>query len=298
MTEPVLARPPAQPTRLAYLGTPEVAVEPLRALVRAGFDVAVVISGPDKRRGRGSERSPSPVKAAALDLGIPVSDRLEDVLGHDIDLAVVVAYGRIIPASILAVVPMLNIHFSLLPRWRGAAPVERALLAGDDVTGVCLMDVGVELDTGDVHAREVTTILPDDTLVSLRTRLVEMGSRLLVDTLLAGLGEPMPQQGEPTYAAKIAPDELEIDWSASAASIHRLVRLGGAWTRFRGNRLKVHRVAPSTGSGSPGTIHGLVVACGADALELVEVQPEGRSRIDASSWRNGARPGPDERLGR
>ena len=297
MTEPTLARPPARPKRLAYLGTPDVAVEPLKALVRAGFEIPLVISGSDKRRGRGGELSPSPVKAAALELGLSVSDQLEDVLTAAVDLAVVVAYGRIIPAAILEVVPMINIHFSLLPKWRGAAPVERALLAGDAETGVCLMDIGIELDTGDVYARTVTTIADDDTLATLRARLITLGSELLVETLSADLPTPVPQLGEISYAKKIAVAELEIDWTMPASTIERFVRLGGAWTTFRGTRLKVHEVAVRAAVGAPGTIDGLIVGCGESALELVVVQPEGKARQDAAAWRNGARPSSDDRLG-
>ena len=297
MTEPTLARPPARPKRLAYLGTPDVAVEPLRALVRSGFEIPIVISGPDKRRGRGGELSPSPVKAAALELGLRVSDQLEDVVSFDVDLAVVVAYGRIIPASILEVVPMINIHFSLLPKWRGAAPVERALLAGDAETGVCLMDIGIELDTGDVYTSAVTPIATYDTLATLRARLIEIGSDLLVETLSNGLPLPVAQTGEISYAKKISVAELEIDWSQSASTIERLVRLGGAWTTFRGTRLKIHHVAFGESAGAPGTIDGLIVGCGQGALELVVVQPEGKARQDAAAWRNGARPTSDDRLG-
>ena len=298
MADSPLARPPARPKRLAYLGTPDVAVEPLRALVRAGFEIAIVVSGPDKRRGRGGELSPSPVKAAALELGLEVSDQLEDVVRANVDLAVVVAYGRIIPASILELVPMINIHFSLLPKWRGAAPVERALLAGDSQTGVCLMDIGVELDTGDVYARSTTSISADDTLSSLRTRLIDLGASLLVDTLTSGLPAPVPQEGEISYAKKILPSDLEIDWTQTAASIDRVVRLGGAWTLFRGARLKIHEARLSESSGEPGSIDGLKVSCGEGALELLVVQPEGKARQDASAWRNGARPTPEDRLGR
>ena len=297
MTEPTLARPPARPKRLAYLGTPEVAVEPLKALVRAGFEIPIVISGSDKRRGRGGELSPSPVKAAALELGLSVSDQLEDVLTAGVDLAVVVAYGRIIPAAILEVVPMINIHFSLLPKWRGAAPVERALLAGDAETGVCLMDIGIELDAGDVYARTVTSIAADDTLATLRARLISLGSELLVETLSTDLPVPVPQSGEISYAKKISVAELEIDWTMPASTIERFVRLGGAWTTFRGTRLKVHEVALRAAVGAPGTIDGLVVGCGEGALELVVVQPEGKARQDSAAWRNGARPSSDDRLG-
>ena len=138
--------------RLAYLGTPDMAVPPLRALVEAGHDVALCVTRPDRRRGRGKEETPSPVKAAATELGIPVSHDMDDLTTAGVELAVVVAYGRIIPARLLEQIPMVNLHFSLLPRWRGAAPVERAILAGDRVTGVCLMKVEEGLDTGPVYA--------------------------------------------------------------------------------------------------------------------------------------------------
>lgn len=297
MVEP--ARPPSSARRLVYLGTPEAAVAPLRALVDAGFEIALVVSRPDRRRGRGGALSPSPVKAAATELGLTVTDALDDVLGVDADLGVVVAYGRIIPSRILEQLPMINLHFSLLPRWRGAAPVERALLAGDIETGVCVMDVDVELDTGAVHAVARTPIGPEDSAASLRSRLSSMGAELLVDTLRAGLGRSTPQQGEVTYAAKIDPSELCIEWSAPATDIDRLVRVGGAYSTFRGTRLKVHAVRPvEHGSAPPGTLDGLVVVCGAGAVELVEVQPEGRARQSARDWVNGTRPTPDERLGR
>ena len=297
MTELTLARPPARIQRIAYLGTPDVAVEPLRALVAAGFEVAVVVSGADKRRGRGSESSPSPVKAAAIEMGLAVSDQLDDVLNATVDLAVVVAYGRIIPVTVLEHVPMINIHFSLLPRWRGAAPVERALLAGDAETGVSLMDIGVELDTGDVYAESRTEIASNDTLFSLRERLVQMGATLLVDSLKQGLPEPQPQTGEITYAKKISSAELNIDWARTSTEVDRLIRLGGAWTTFRGTRLKIHGVSVVAAQGTPGSVDGLVVACGEGALELLVVQPEGKVKQDASSWKNGARVTPTDRLG-
>ena len=297
MTELTLARPPARIQRIAYLGTPDVAVEPLRALVAGGFDVAVVVSGADKRRGRGSESSPSPVKAAAIEMGLAVSDQLDDVLNATVDLAVVVAYGRIIPATVLEHVPMINIHFSLLPRWRGAAPVERALLAGDTETGVSLMDIGVELDTGDVYAESRTVIAEHDTLTSLRERLVQMGATLLVDSLKQGLPAPRPQTGDVTYAKKISSEDLHVDWTRAASDVDRLVRLGGAWTTFRGTRLKIHEVSVVSGQGIPGSVDGLAVACGEGAVELLVVQPEGKAKQEANSWKNGARVTSTDRLG-
>lgn len=291
---------PRQPRRLVYLGTPDVAVPPLRALHAAGFDIALVVTRADKRRGRGSALAPSPVKAAALDLGLPVTDNVDDVLSAQADLGVVVAFGRIIKPHVLAQVPMVNLHFSLLPRWRGAAPVERAILAGDTETGVCVMAVEEGLDTGGVYRSATVPIGPDDTLAELRSTLVDIGTRLLVEALQDGLGEPQPQVGEVTYAQKIDPVELQLDWTRPAVELDRVVRLGGAWTTFRGKRLKVWatRVDPEPSSLEPGQLDGLRVGTADGTLELIEVQPEGKARVAAAAWRNGAQPTPDDRLGR
>ena len=273
---------PAHPGRLAFLGTPAASVVPLRALVDAGHEVALVVSQPDRRRGRGGRTSPSPVKQAALDLGLPVTDRVDDVLDARVDLGVVVAFGRLIKPHVRAELPMVNLHFSLLPRWRGAAPVERAILAGDDRTGVDLMVVEEGLDTGGIYDRAEVAIGPAETADELRERLARLGAGLLVDNLARGLGEPRPQVGEPTYAHKIAPDDLALDWSAPAAQIHRVVRVGGAWTTHRGARLKVWRTALA-----PGGREAVEVPAGDGAIWLVEVQPEGRRRMPARAWVNG-----------
>jgi methionyl-tRNA formyltransferase len=241
------------------------------------------------------------VKAAALELGLPVTTEVADALEVGAELGVVVAFGRLIRRPVLERLPMINIHFSLLPRWRGAAPVERALLAGDERTGVCIMDVAEELDTGAVYASAEVPIDPDDTLTSLRTRLVAEGTSLLLACLADGLREPAPQTGEVSYAAKIDPAELHLDWTRPATELDRVIRLGGAWTTFRDKRLRVwvaHPVARAArGEVAPGTLDGLLVQAGEGAVELVEVQPEGKARIDAAAWRNGARPDPGEHLG-
>jgi methionyl-tRNA formyltransferase len=228
--------------RLVFLGTPVAAVAPLQALVSAGHEVALVVSRADKRRGRGGDLVPSPVKAAALELGLPVTDSLDDVASRGAELGVVVAYGRIIPGSVLDVLPMVNLHFSLLPRWRGAAPVERAILEGDAETGVCLMAVEKGLDTGPIYAVGDTTIDETESAEELRARLVEIGCRLLIDNLsngAAGLPIPHDQVGDPSYAEKIRPEELELHWERDAIYLSRVVRLGRAWTTFRGRRLRV-----------------------------------------------------------
>jgi len=273
---------PAHPQRLVFLGTPEASVVPLRGLVEAGWDVALVVSQPDRRRGRGGALSPSPVKAAALDLGLAVSDRVDDALAVGADLGVVVAFGRLIKPHVLLQLPMANVHFSLLPRWRGAAPVERAILAGDERTGVDLMVVEEGLDTGGIYDRAEVVIGPDESADELRARLSELGRDLVLDNLAKGLDEPRPQVGEPTYAHKIDPAELAIDWSAPAIAIHRLVRVGGAWTTHDGHRLKVWR----TGRERTGR-DDVEVATGSGPLWLAEVQPEGRRRMPAGAWARG-----------
>jgi methionyl-tRNA formyltransferase len=276
-----------------------VAVRPLRALVAAGHDVALVVTRPDKKRGRGGALVPSPVKAAARELGLPVTHQVDDVLELGAELGVVVAYGRIIKPHVLAVLPMVNLHFSLLPRWRGAAPVERAILAGDDVTGVCVMALEEGLDTGPVYAREERLIGAEETLEEVRGALTEMGTRMLVDLLANGLPEPQPQEGEPSYAAKIEPEEHHLDWRRPAVELHRVIRLGQAWTTFRQRRLRVLRARMAQGADlAPGQLdpRTLLVGTGAGVLELVEVQPEGKAPQPAPAWRNGARPQPGERL--
>lgn len=274
-----------------------MAVAPLRALVAAGHDVALVVSRPDKKRGRGGALLPSPVKAAATSLGLAVSHRVDDVIDVGADLGVVVAYGRLIRPHVLAVVPMVNLHFSMLPRWRGAAPVERAILAGDEMTGVCVMALEEGLDTGPLYACEERAIGPDETLDEVRNALTEVGTRLLVELLATGLPEPRPQDGEATYAAKVEPAEYRLDWGRPAVELHRVIRLGGAWTTFRDRRLRVLRARPTTGPElAPGAIDAtsLGVGTGSGTLELVEVQPEGKGPQPAAAWRNGARLQPGE----
>ncbi|MBV8236589.1 MAG: methionyl-tRNA formyltransferase [Acidimicrobiia bacterium] len=283
--------------KLAFLGTPEVAVAPLRALVSDGHDIRLVVTRADKRRGRGGALLPSPVKAAAQELGLPVTDNVDDVIGAGAELGVVVAFGRLIKPHVLDALPMVNVHFSLLPRWRGAAPLERAILAGDDQTGVCLMQLEEGLDTGPVYACTPVAIGPEETAAELRTRLVEEGTHLLIHSLRTGLGTPSAQDGEPTYAEKIEPEEHHIDWTRPAPEVHRRIRIGDAWTTFRGKRLKVVRARLVDNGLAPGMLDGLRVGAGNGALELLEVQPEGKGPMAAADWRNGARPRSDERLG-
>lgn len=288
---PLASAPAKPPRRLAFLGTPDLAVTPLRALVDAGFEVPIVVSQPDRRRGRGGGLTPSPVKAAATAIGLPVTDRVSEVTAAGVELGVVVAFGRIIPSEVLAELPMVNLHFSLLPRWRGAAPVQRAILAGDVRTGVDVMAVEEGLDTGGIYRRAELAIGPDDTADDLTGQLVTTGTALLMSALTEGLGVAVPQQGEPTYAAKIAPAELHVDWTQPRLAVHRLVRVGGAWTTHRGKRLKLWRTHV------PPREHGPQIAAGDGPLELVEVQPAGKAPMSGSDWAKGARWRPGEPLG-
>ena len=273
--------------KLVFLGTPDMAVPPLRALVDAGHEVVLVVTRADKRRGRGGATTPSPVKAAALELGLPVTHQVDDVLGaaeQGAELGVVVAFGQIIKPHVLEALPMINLHFSLLPRWRGAAPVERAMLAGDDLTGVCVMRVEEGLDTGGVYAVRRVPISDTVTAAELRAELVTAGTEALVETLSAPvaewIGEAYPQEGEATYAQKFTPGEFEIDWAAPVVDIHRLIRVGGAWTTFRSKRLKIH---------AADLVDGRIVP--------TLVQPEGKPTMTFDAWRNGSRPGPTELFG-
>lgn len=313
--------------RLAFLGTPDAAVPPLRALVAAGHDVAIVVSRPDRRRGRGQAIVPSPVKAAAVELGLRVGTRPEEVVEAGAELGVVVAFGAIIKEMVLDQVPMVNLHFSLLPRWRGAAPVERAILAGDAMTGVCLMVLDEGLDTGPVYARREVEIGDEESADELRLRLVELGTELLVERLRLGresLGIPESQEGEAIYASKVSREDLRLDWDRPAAELARVVRCGRAWTTVDGRRLLVlrARVASSTAmsvhdppapaatpapapaampqvleKSLPGRLQGTLVVTASGALELLEVGPEGRARMSAADWLRGARLGEFPTLG-
>ena len=273
--------------KLVFLGTPDMAVPPLRALVEAGHEVSLVVTRADKRRGRGGATTPSPVKAAALELGLPVTHHVDDVIAaaaDGADLGVVVAFGQIIKPHVLAALPMVNLHFSLLPRWRGAAPVERAILAGDEQTGVCVMRVEEGLDTGGVYAVRRVPISDTVTAEELRSELVAAGTEALVETLATPvgdwIGDAYPQDGEVTYAQKFSADDFEIDWAAPVVDIHRLIRIGGAWTTFRSKRLKIHAADLVDGR-----------------IEPTLVQPEGKPAMPFEAWRNGARPGPAELFG-
>jgi methionyl-tRNA formyltransferase len=281
--------------RIVYIGTPEIAVAPLQALVAAGFHVELVVTGVDKRRGRGTQTTANPVKTAALALGIPISHDINDVLKLNPDglLGVVVAFGSIIAPEILHHAPMINIHYSALPRWRGAAPVERAILEGDSTTAVCIIQVVEQLDAGDVLASAPCTIREDDSVAGLRDRLGHLALPLLIDICSNGVSSQQAQVGDVVIARKISTNDLAITWSSSPDQISRQVRLGNAFTFFEGKRFKVHevsRVSEQLPEGSISFKDGMVlVGTRVGSLQLLTVQPEGKPRIAASEWARGAR---------
>ena len=281
--------------RIVYIGTPEIAVPPLRALVAAGFDVELVVTGVDKRRGRGSQTTANPVKTAAVDLGIPVSHDINDVLQLDSDglLGVVVAFGNIISQKILQHAPMINIHYSALPRWRGAAPVERAILSGDATTAVCIIQVAEQLDAGDVLASSPCVIQEDDSVETLRNRLGQLALPLLIDICSNGVREQISQTGEVVVARKISAQDLAIHWSSDAEQILRQIRVGNAFTFFDGKRFKIHEATQSSVSLPIGTIAvrdgNVLVGSQKGSVQLTTVQPEGKPRVLAKDWARGAR---------
>ncbi|MGR3542372.1 MAG: methionyl-tRNA formyltransferase [Hasllibacter sp.] len=291
--------------KIAFMGTPAFSVPALEALVEAGHEVTAVYSQPPRRAGRGQRERPSPVQARAEALGIEVrtprtlrdADAQAAFAALGLDAAVVVAYGLILPGPVLDAPRhgCVNIHASLLPRWRGAAPIHRAVLAGDSETGVCIMRMDEGLDTGPVLLREATPIGPTDTTGDLSDRLAGMGARLVVEALRdpGAPGTPQPEEGV-TYAAKVDKAEAAVDWTRSAAEVARQINglspFPGAWTIREGRRLKLLRARPAEGERIPGVALGgptFRVACGTGAVELLEVQPEGRAKQDAEAYLNG-----------
>ncbi len=246
------------------------------------------------------------VKEVATELGLPVTHRLADLLTIEADLGVVVAFGRIIPAAILAALPMVNLHLSLLPRWRGAAPIERAILAGDLYSGVCLMALDEGLDTGPLYEVITVPIEPGERAEELTFRLGELATDALVARLragVAGLGPTFPQVGEPTYADKITVEDRHLDFSAPASVCLRVVRIGRAWTTFRGKRLIVHDAHLGEArelrdvDDRLGSLRNGEVTTGSGRLVLDLVQLEGRAAQPYAMFANGAHVLPGEVLG-
>jgi len=279
--------------KLVFLGSPEPAVPTLRALVAAGHDVVGVVTQPDRRRGRGSTLVPTPVGAAARELGLPVWHDLSLVATCGAELGVVVAYGKIIKQDLLDAVPMINVHFSLLPRWRGAAPVERAILAGDSETGVCIMGLEAGLDTGPIYA-EAKTDVAAKSASDLLVELAELGAALTVQTLATGTLPPAtPQAGEPVYAAKLTAEDFALDPDLPSVQLSRMIRLGRAFALVNGVRFRIHVGEPVTGlAGSAGDVifsDSLYFVAHDGAVRVSVLQPPGSKAMPAETWWRGAR---------
>lgn len=288
--------------KVVFMGTPEFSVSVLNALNQT-HEIVAVYCQPPRPAGRGKADRPTPVHARALELGLPVrhpislrsEDAAKDFAALGADVAVVVAYGLILPQAILDTPRFgcLNIHASLLPQWRGAAPIHRAIMSGDAETGICIMQMEAGLDTGPVLLRESTPIGPDETTADLHDRLSAMGSRMIVQALadLPLESAPQSEQGV-TYAAKIDKAEARIDWTRPAIEVDRLIRglspFPGAWCDAAGERVKLLRSRLAQGSGKPGQVlDGLTIACGEGAIEVTLAQREGKKPMPPEDFLRG-----------
>ena len=288
------------------MGTPDFAVPSLAEIISSGHNVVRVYTQPPRRSGRGKQVTKSPVHQFAELMGLPVetpesfrkSKVIDGLDALNADVACVVAYGQILPQRALDAprYGCLNLHGSLLPRWRGAAPVQRAIMAGDAQTGVQIMQMAKGLDTGDILLSESTDILPADTAQTLSQRLSQIGAQMWPRALGAVEREaltPTPQMGEPTYAHKIDKSEARLDWSLPARNLESNIRglspFPGAWCKIEGRRVKVHLARVVDGKGQPGDVlnDALTIACGEDALQLLSVQPAGKPRMGAEDFLRG-----------
>lgn len=297
--------------RIAFMGTPDFAARSLAEIAASGHEIVRVYTQPPRRRGRGQSEQKTPVHQLAEILGIPVETPagfkdpqvIEQFQALDVDAAAVVAYGQILPQSALDAPQYgcLNLHASLLPRWRGAAPIQRAIMAGDATTGVQIQQMEAGLDTGPILLSELVPIKPDDTAASLHDRLMEAGALMWPRTLSAlerGSLEAVPQSGDGvTYAHKISSEEARIDWSRSAAELANHIRglspFPGAWFQLPGDkgpvRVKVLMAMAVEGAGEPGTAldDTLTIACGEGAVRLVKLQREGKGAMMAEDFLRG-----------
>jgi methionyl-tRNA formyltransferase len=295
--------------RLIFLGTPAFAVPTLEAMARAGHEIPLVLTQPDRPRGRGQTPAFPPVKEAALRLGIEVyqpervrrPEAVERLSAIGADAMIVVGYGQIIPQNVIDLAPLgiINVHASLLPKYRGAGPIQWSIVNGETRTGVTTMRIDAGLDTGDMLLKAETDIGPEENSVELGRRLSVMGADLLVETV-ARLRDIVPEKQDPaqaTYAPLLKKEDGAIDWSRPAAAIHNQVRglqpWPGAYTTFRGQAMHIwkSRVAAKAG------LKPWAIACGEGALELIEVQLEGRKRMSAADFANGQRLTENDKLG-
>jgi len=301
--------------RLVYAGTPAFAAASLDALLKAGHEIALALTQPDRPAGRGLKPQPSAVKQLALARGVALAQpaaldagAIEAVRAAAPEAIVVAAYGLILPPALLEAAPRgcLNVHASLLPRWRGAAPIQRALLAGDSTTGITIMQMDAGLDTGPILLQESIPIAPEDSAGTLHDRLAQLGARLIVAALTGHPAARAQDNALATYASRIRKAEADIDWRRPAAEIERQVRafdpVPGALARLLGEPLKIWRARVETGvAAAPGTIcqagpAGVVIACGRDALRVTELQRAGGRRLEVARFLAGVRLAAGDRL--
>ena len=298
--------------KVIFAGTPDFAAAALKAIAAAGFEIPLVLTQPDRPKGRGMQLAPSPVKQAALELGLRVAqpeklrnnaEALQMLKEVEADVMVVAAYGLILPQDVLDTPKhgCLNIHASLLPRWRGAAPIQRAIEAGDAETGVCIMQMDIGLDTGDVVSEHRYTIQPTDTANEVHDALMNLGAAAIVADLQQLKTEgrlksvKQPEEGV-TYAQKLSKEEARINWSESAAVIERKIRafnpVPAAWVEYQGKPMKIWRAEVVAQQGRAGEVlfcssDGLIIACGENALKITELQPSGSKRMDIAAFAAG-----------
>ena len=282
------------------MGTPDFAVAALDALIAAGHDIAAVYCQPPRQAGRGHKLQPSPVQRRAEEAGLAVRypaklspEECAAFAALDLDIAVVAAYGLLLPQAALEAPRLgcINIHASLLPRWRGAAPIERAILAGDGETGVTIMRMEKGLDTGPMLLSERVPIAPHATAAGLRSDLAALGARLVLralDAIETLQPQPQPNDGV-TYAKKLTREEERIDWTKPARVIERQVRALPSWFEAMGERIKLLASVPTEGSGAPGTVldGAPTIACGGGALQLLKLQRPGRGPVEADAFLRG-----------
>ena len=298
--------------KVIFAGTPDFAAAALKAIAAASFEIPLVLTQPDRPKGRGMQLAPSPVKQAALELGLRVAqpeklrnnaEALQMLKEVEADVMVVAAYGLILPQDVLDTPKhgCLNIHASLLPRWRGAAPIQRAIEAGDAETGVCIMQMDIGLDTGGVVSEHRYAIQPTDTANEVHDALMNLGAAAIVADLQQLKTEgrlksvKQPEEGV-TYAQKLSKEEARIDWNESAAVIERKIRafnpVPAAWVEYQGKPMKIWRAEAVAQQGRAGEVlscssDGLIVACGENALKITQLQPSGSKRMDIAAFAAG-----------
>jgi len=291
--------------KVIFAGTPDFAATALRAIAEAGFDIPLVLTQPDRPKGRGMKLQASPVKETALELGFQVaqpeslkSESAQEMLRSvEADIMVVAAYGLLLPQAVLDIprYGCLNIHASLLPRWRGAAPIQRAIEAGDSETSICIMQMDAGLDTGAVISRHPCPILPGDNAQTLHDKLAEIGARAIVADLqhyFQRNAQPQPEHGI-TYAHKLSKADAQIDWTQPAETIERRIRafnpVPGAWCDYHGKPLKIWAAQACSANGAAGSVlqadkNGIQVACGSGSLLIQTLQPAGSARMEAAAF--------------